>query len=79
MTDKKTILIIYIIVFIICIITICSLIHTINVKDEEIEQYQLELNDKEWELYIKDMAYNEYHDLFLSCVYPDGMPEYEED
>ena len=77
--DKKTIFIIYIIIFIVCIITICSLIHTINIKNEEIEKYQLELNDKEWELYIKDMAYNEYHVLFLSCVYPDGMPEYEED
>ena len=47
MTDKKTIFIIYIIVFIICIIKICSLIHTINIKNKEIEQYQLELNDKE--------------------------------
>ena len=45
--DKKTIFIIYIIIFIVCIITICSLIHTINIKKEEIEKYQLELNDKE--------------------------------
>lgn len=45
--DKKTIFIIYIIIFIVCIIIICSLIHTINIKNEEIEKYQLELNDKE--------------------------------
>lgn len=45
--DKKTILIIYIIVFIAYIITICSLIHTINIKDEQIQNYQIELNDKE--------------------------------
>ena len=45
--DKKTVFIIYIIIFIMCIITICSLIHTINIKNEEIEKYQLELNDKE--------------------------------
>jgi len=45
--DKKTILIIYIIIFIACIITICSLIHTINIKDEQIQNYQIELNDKE--------------------------------
>ena len=47
MTDKKTVFITYIIIFIVCIIIICSLIHTINVKNKEIEQYQLELNDKE--------------------------------
>lgn len=45
--DKKTIFIIYIIIFIVCIITICSLIHTINIKDEQIQNYQIELNDKE--------------------------------
>ena len=77
--DKKTIFIIYIIIFIVCIIIICSLIHTINIKNEENEKCQLELNDKEWGLYIKDVAYNEYHNLFLNCVYPNGMPEYEED
>jgi len=77
--DKKTIFIIYIIIFIVCIITICSLIHTINIKDEQIQNYQIELNDKEWELYINQMAYDEYRELFYSCIYPDGMPNYEED
>ena len=47
MMDKKIMLIIYIIVFIACIITICSLIRTINIKDEQIQNHQIELNDKE--------------------------------
>ena len=78
MMDKKIMLIIYIIVFIACIITICSLIRTINIKDEQIQNHQIELNDKEWKLSINQMVYNKYRELFYSYIYPDDMPNYKE-
>ena len=77
--DNKGIVILYLTILILCFIIIGYLIYGIDMKNDEIRDYQIKLNDKEWELYINQMAYDEYRELFYSCMYSDGMPNYEED
>lgn len=76
--NKKLICIVYFIVLIVCLVIICLLVNTINKKDEEIQNYQIELNDRDWQLYIEEMKADEAYELFMSCVYPNGIPEEEE-
>ena len=76
--NKKLICIVYSIVLVVCLIIICLLVNTINKKDEEIQGYQIELNDRDWQLYIEKMKAYEAYELFMSCVYPNEIPEEEE-
>lgn len=76
--NKKLICIIYSIVLIVCLVIICLLVNTIDKKDEEIQNYQIELNDRDWQLEIEKMKVDEAYELFMSCVYPNGIPEEEE-
>ena len=45
--DKKGIVILYLTILILCFIIIGYLIHGIDMKNDEIRDYQIELNDKE--------------------------------
>lgn len=64
---------------IIFLIKIKDLNNTIDIKNQRIQYFQNELHEKNIQLHNTKMAYDEYYELFLSCVYPNGMPNYEED
>ena len=50
----------------------CSVLQNkIESKDEKIQSLIVESNNHK-------MAEDEFYELFLNCVYPDGVPNYEE-
>ncbi len=78
MKDYKNIVIGILVILLVA--STCIAVHYVSLyldRENTIETKNIRIQDLETELYNCKMARDETYELFLNCVYPNGVPDYK--